>query len=66
MSRGRPTDDPKTQLVAVRLAPRHVDLVERRIVRENVSFSEALRRFLDEADEREKRRRKKQKPAKQR
>jgi hypothetical protein len=43
-----------------------VELVERRIVRENVSFSEALRRFLDEADEHEKRRRKKQKPAKRR
>jgi hypothetical protein len=48
MPGGRPTDDPKTILVAARLAPRHVRLLERRACREGVSLSEALRRYLDE------------------
>lgn len=50
--RGRPTDDPKTQLVAVRLTPRQVKLVERRAEQEAVSISEAIRRCLDESFER--------------
>jgi hypothetical protein len=48
MAGGRPTKDPKTSLKAVRLAPRHVRLLERRARREGVSFSEALRRYLDD------------------
>ncbi len=51
-SRGRPTEDPKTQLIAVRLPTRHVRLVQRRAKRERISFSEALRRFLEEASAR--------------
>ena len=47
--RGRPTNDPKTQLVAVRLPIRHLRLVERRAKSDDVTFSEALRRFLEEA-----------------
>jgi len=48
MRTGRPTDDPKGTLIAVRLAERHVRLLERRARREGVSLSEALRRCLDE------------------
>ncbi len=36
-------------LVAVRLAPRHLKMLKRRARAERVSLSEALRRFLDEA-----------------
>jgi hypothetical protein len=46
---GRPTDDPKGKLIAVRVAPRHLRLLERRASRERVTLSEALRRYLDEA-----------------
>jgi hypothetical protein len=48
MPGGRPTADPKGKLVAVRLAARHVRLLERRAAAERVSVSEALRRYLDE------------------
>lgn len=48
MPRGRPTSDPKTSLVAVRLAQRHVQLLEELARRDGVSISEALRRVLDE------------------
>jgi hypothetical protein len=51
-TRGRPTDDPKTELLAVRLTPRQVELVERRAELEAVSVSEAIRRCLDESFER--------------
>ena len=47
--RGRPTDDPKTELVAARLPERHIRFIKRRAKLERVSFSEALRRFLEEA-----------------
>jgi hypothetical protein len=53
MAGGRPTDDPKTTLVAARLAPRHVRLLERRARREAITLSEALRRYLDEIVQRE-------------
>ena len=53
--RGRPTDDPKTELVAVRLAPRHVEHVEMLAERGAVSFSEALRQLLDDVIERARR-----------
>ena len=43
-SGGRPTKDPRTELVALRLAPRHVRLLERRAWHDGVSLSEALRR----------------------
>jgi hypothetical protein len=49
MPGGRPTDDPKTKLVGVRLAERHLRQVELRARRDAVNFSEALRRCLDDA-----------------
>jgi hypothetical protein len=48
MPGGRPTSDPKKKLLAVRLAERHVRLLQNRARRDDVSLSEALRRFLDE------------------
>jgi hypothetical protein len=45
----RPTDDPKGTMLAVRLATRHVQLLEWRAARDHISVSEALRRYLDEA-----------------
>jgi hypothetical protein len=48
MSGGRPTDDPKETLVAVRLAQRQLAAVQARAKREGVGLSEALRRCLDE------------------
>ena len=48
MAGGRPTSDPKATLLAVRLAQRHVRLLQERARREGVSVSEALRRFLEE------------------
>jgi hypothetical protein len=48
MSRGRPTDDPKQTLVAVRLAARQMRALEARAKREGVGLSEALRRCVDE------------------
>lgn len=47
-SGGRPTNDPKGTLVAVRLSGRQVQLLERRSHREDTGLSEALRRCLDE------------------
>jgi anti-sigma factor RsiW len=48
MSGGRPTSERKGALLAVRLAERHMRLLQQRAQREGVSVSEALRRFLDE------------------
>ena len=48
MPGGRPTNDPKQTLVAVRLALRHLRLLEQRSRREGVGISEALRRCLDD------------------
>ena len=48
MPGGRPTDDPKETLVAVRLASRHVAALERRTRAESISLSEALRRTVDD------------------
>jgi hypothetical protein len=45
---GRPTDDPKGTLIAVRLPARHVQLLEQRSRRENTGISEAMRRCLDD------------------
>ena len=45
---GRPTNDPKGTLVAVRLSGRQVQILERRSHREDTGLSEALRRCLDE------------------
>ena len=48
MPGGRPTDDPKQTLVAVRLAARQMRALEARAKREGVGLSEALRRCVDE------------------
>ena len=48
MPGGRPTSERKGALFAVRLADRHVRLLQERAEREGVSVSEALRRLLDE------------------
>lgn len=48
MPGGRPTDEPKQALVAVRLAARQMRVLEARAKREGVGLSEALRRCLDE------------------
>jgi hypothetical protein len=48
MPGGRPTDDPKQTLVAVRLAARQMRVLEARAKREGVGLSEAIRRCLDE------------------
>ena len=48
MPGGRPTDDPKPTLVAVRLAARQMRVLEARAKRDGVALSEALRRCLDE------------------
>jgi len=45
---GRPTDDPKQTLVAVRLAARQLHALEARAQREGIGISEALRRCVDE------------------
>jgi hypothetical protein len=45
---GRPTQDPKETLVAVRLAERQLRVLEARAHREGVGLSEAVRRCLDE------------------
>ena len=47
--RGRPTNDPKGTMLAVRVSERHVELLEARAAHDEVSVSEALRRYLDEA-----------------
>jgi hypothetical protein len=48
MAGGRPTDDPKQRLVAVRLAARQMRALEARVKREGIGLSEALRRCVDE------------------
>lgn len=48
MAGGRPTDDPKETLVAVRLSDRQLDVVRRRAGVEKISVSEAIRRCIDE------------------
>lgn len=48
MPAGRPTDDPKQTLVAVRLAARQMHALEARAKRERIGLSEALRRCVDE------------------
>ena len=44
---GRPTDDPKSTLVAVRLAAGQMRVLKLRAKREGISLSEALRRCVD-------------------
>lgn len=48
MPGGRPTDDPKPTLVAVRLAARQMQVLKQRAKREGIGLSEALRRCVDE------------------
>ena len=48
MPGGRPTDDPKQKLVAIRLAARQLRVVQARARREGIGLSEAVRRCLDE------------------
>ena len=48
MPGGRPTDDPKPRLVAVRLAARQMRALQVRAKREGIGLSEALRRCVDE------------------
>jgi len=48
MAGGRPTDDPKQTLVAVRLASRQMRALQARAKREGIGLSEALRRCVDE------------------
>ena len=48
MPGGRPTDDPKQTLVAVRLAARQMRALKARAKREGIGLSEALRRCVDE------------------
>ena len=50
VSGGRPTNDPKETLVAVRLSDRQRVVLERRVQRESISLSEAIRRCVDEWD----------------
>jgi hypothetical protein len=49
MPGGRPTDDPKTELVAFRLAPRQLRWLAKRARREGITLSAALRLVVDEA-----------------
>ena len=48
MAGGRPTDDPKGTLVAVRLADRQLGALRERCRREGIALSEALRRCVDD------------------
>jgi hypothetical protein len=48
MPGGRPTDDPKGTLVAVRLGDRQLRALEDRCRHEGVGLSEALRRCVDD------------------
>jgi hypothetical protein len=45
---GRPTDDPRGEILSIRVALRHKRLLERRAAAERITLSEALRRYLDE------------------
>ena len=47
MRSGRPTDDPKETLVAVRLSDRQLIPLQRRARTEGTNLSEALRRTVD-------------------
>jgi hypothetical protein len=46
---GRPTNDPKGSVLTVRVAARHLRMLEQRAAAEHVTLSEALRRYLDES-----------------
>ena len=48
MAGGRPTDNPKGTLVAVRLSERQLRVLQARARRESVSLSEAVRRCVDD------------------
>jgi hypothetical protein len=48
MPGGRPTSDPKENLLAVRLSDRHLRMLRALAQRDGVSLSEALRRLLDQ------------------
>ena len=48
MAGGRPTDDPKESLVAVRLSDRQLVVLRRRAKRDDINLSEAIRRCIDE------------------
>jgi hypothetical protein len=48
MPGGRPTQDPKETLIAVRLSTRQLRVLQARAQREQVALSEALRRCVDE------------------
>ena len=48
MAGGRPTDDPKETLVAVRLSDRQLVVLKRRARQDGTSLSESLRRCVDE------------------
>jgi len=45
---GRPTDDPKSRTIVVRLSARHYAMLAARVKADGVGISEALRRLLDE------------------
>jgi hypothetical protein len=47
MAGGRPTDDPKDTLVAVRLSDRQLQPLQRRAKAESITLSEAVRRCVD-------------------
>jgi hypothetical protein len=48
MAGGRPTQDPKETLVAVRLSDRQVRVLQTRARREGIGISEAVRRCVDD------------------
>jgi hypothetical protein len=48
MPGGRPTDDPKETLVAVRVSERQLVVLQRRAKHDDISLSEAIRRCVDE------------------
>ncbi|MEO6775810.1 MAG: hypothetical protein ABI467_22810 [Kofleriaceae bacterium] len=48
MAGGRPTNDPKETLVAVRFSDRQLVVLKRRARQDGISLSEALRRCVDE------------------
>ena len=45
---GRPTQEPKTRLIAVRLPPRLLAFLEQLAHDQNVTLSEALRRLVEQ------------------
>jgi hypothetical protein len=48
MPGGRPTDDPKETLVAVRFSDRQLVVLQRRAKHDGISLSEAIRRCVNE------------------